>query len=107
MLKEDLLSLFDGDHHRIDAKLYLKDWIKQAKTTPYRHFHVLARSLEKRIELIINWFDRRVTNAKAEATNNHIRTMLKRAYGYKDFAYFRLKVLQACGYLNFSSTHST
>jgi transposase len=81
MLKEDLLSLFDGDHHRIDAKLYLKDWIRQAKTTPYRHFHVLASSLEKRIELIINWFDRRVTNAKVEATNNHIRTMLKRAYG--------------------------
>ena len=29
------------------------------------------------------------------------------AYGYKDFVYFRLKVLQAFGYLNLSATHST
>ncbi len=51
--------------------------------------------------------DRVVYCYKTETTNNHIRTMLKRAYGYKYFAYFRLKVLQPCGYLNFSSTHST
>lgn len=107
ILKEDLLSLFDGNHNRIDAKLYLMDWIRQARKTSYRHFHNLAKSVEKRIDLITNWFDRRVTNAKAEATNNLIRTLIKRAYGYKDFVYFRLKVLQAFGYLNLSATHST
>jgi len=107
ILKEDLLSLFDGNHNRIDAKLYLIDWIKQARNTSYRHFHTLAKSIEKRLNLITNWFERKVTNAKAEATNNHIRTLIKRAYGYKSFVYFRLKVLQACGYLNLSATHST
>ena len=107
ILKEDLLSLFDGNHNRIDAKLYLIDWIKQARNTSYRQFHTLAKSIEKRLDLITNWFERRVTNAKAEATNNHIRTLIKRAYGYKNFDYFRLKVLQACGYLNLSATHST
>lgn len=107
ILKEDLLSLFDGNHNRIDAKLYLMDWIRQARKTSYRHFHKLAVSIEKRLDLITNWFEQRVTNAKAEATNNLIRTLIKRAYGYKDFVYFRLKVLQAFGYLNLSATHST
>ena len=107
ILEEDLLSLFDGNHNRIDAKLYLLDWIEQARNTSYRHFHTLSKSIEKRLDLITNWFERRVTNAKAEATNNHIRTLIKRAYGYRNFDYFRLKVLQACGYLNLSATHST
>jgi transposase len=47
-----------------------------------------------------------ITNAKAEAVNNVIKTLLKRAYGYKDFDYFRLKVLQRCGYLMDGLTHS-
>jgi len=39
------------------------------------------------------------SNAKSEGINNVIRTVLKRAYGYKNFDYFRMKILQKSGYL--------
>ena len=47
-----------------------------------------------------------LANAKAEGINNVIKTLLKRAYGYKNFDYFRRKVLQRCGYLMNYSTHT-
>ena len=53
----------------------------------------------KRIDKILNWFDFNISNAKSEGLNNVIKTFLKRAYGYKNFDYFRMKVLQKSGYL--------
>jgi len=39
----------------VDAKLYLIDWIKQARNRSYRQFHTLVKSIEKRLGLITNW----------------------------------------------------
>jgi hypothetical protein len=32
--------------------------------------------------------------------NNVIKALKRRAYGYRNMEYFRLKILQQCGYLN-------
>ena len=51
-------------------------------------------------ETIKNYYKYRVTSATAEGINNVIKTTKKRAYGYRNMAYFKLKILQVCGYLN-------
>ncbi|MEI7586815.1 transposase [Runella sp.] len=42
---------------------------------------------------VSNFFTDRMTNAGMEGTNNHIRSIIRRAFGYVDFAALRLRVL--------------
>ncbi|MBK7961877.1 MAG: transposase [Bdellovibrionales bacterium] len=36
----------------------------------------------------------------SEGINNVIKTMKRKAYGYRNMGYFRLEIMQVCGYLN-------
>ncbi|HHV37601.1 MAG TPA: ISL3 family transposase [Candidatus Cloacimonetes bacterium] len=105
LIKEDLLSIFDKDVDRYAAKIMLTNWCNMASKSPYQAYRTLAKSIRNKIHILLNWFVKHITNAKAEAVNNIIKTLIRRAYGYKDFDYFRLKVLQRCGYLMKGLTH--
>jgi len=105
LLKEMLLSVFDEDIQQDEAERRLLDWCSIVENAPFAPFVRLANQIRQRLHLLLNWFKYHITNAKAEAVNNVIKSLLKRAYGYKDFDYFRLKVLQKCGYLMNGITH--
>ncbi len=77
----------------------IMSWVNEVLKLKYKKFKSFARIILKRMDILVNWFDRPISNAKAEGVNNVIKRLLKRAYGYKDFEYFRAKVLQKCGYL--------
>lgn len=47
-----------------------------------------------------NYFLYKVTTGISEGLNRAIKGLKWQAYGYKDMYYFRLKILQKCGYLN-------
>ena len=47
-----------------------------------------------------NFFVHRLTSGVSEGINRAIKTLKWVAYGYKDMAYFALKIMQKCGYLN-------
>jgi len=51
-------------------------------------------------ETLKNYFDFRVTSALAEGTNNVIKALKRRSFGFRNMDYFRLKIMQVCGYLN-------
>ncbi len=99
LLKEMLLSIFDEDINTDEAEQRLLDWCAIVDKEPFAPFIRLAKQIRNRLHIPLNWFKYHISNAKAEAVNNVIKSLLKRAYGYKDFGYFRLKVLQKCGYL--------
>lgn len=105
LIKEELLSIFDKDIDKETAQVLLTNWCELAAKSAYAAFRTLAKSIRNKLHILLNWFVKHITNAKAEAVNNIIKTLLKRAYGYKDFDYFRLKVLQRCGYLMKGLTH--
>jgi transposase len=99
LLKEEFLSIFKKGTKREDARIDITNWIAIVKQTDFEALKKFGSSILKRIEKILNWFDYPVSNGRSEGINNVIKTLLKRGYGYKDFEYFRLKVLQKCGYL--------
>lgn len=105
LLKEMLLSIFDEDIPKEEAEKRLLEWCYQAEGSPFAPFIKLAKQIKLRLTILLNWFKYHISNAKAEAVNNIIKALLKRAYGYKDYEYFRLKVLQKCGYLMKATTH--
>lgn len=47
-----------------------------------------------------NYFKHKLTSGVSEGINRAIKTLKWVAYGYKDMAYFALKIMQKCGYLN-------
>ena len=73
------------------------DWIWQCGFTPLKKWH---SNFEKGWQTFKNYFIYRVTSSLSEGINNVIKTVKKRGYGYKNMEYFRLKIMQVCGYLN-------
>lgn len=107
LLKEDFLSIFDEpDMSKSAAREHIMLWTQRINTTAYEKLKRFAKNLMERLEKILDWFDYRISNAKSEGINNVIKTILKRGYGYTDFFYFRLKILQRCGYLMDQLTHT-
>ena len=45
---------------------------------------------------VLAYFVCRLTNARTEGYNGKAKLVLRRAYGYKSFENYRLKVLTAC-----------
>ncbi len=105
MLKESFLSIFEEDRLVDQAKVMIDQWIEQVMNSSFQQLKTFARSLMKRFRQVLEWFEKPVSNGKAEGINNVIKTLLKRAYGYKDFDYFRMKVLQRCGNIMEMATH--
>jgi transposase len=56
----------------------------------------LRKTLLKWIDEILNYFENKLTNARTEGFNNVAKQVQKRAYGYKNFNNYRLKLLYAC-----------
>lgn len=106
LLKESFLGIFDSYTSKKIARKKIFSWLREIFKTAYDHLKRFARSIIKRIRNILNWFDCPISNGKAEGINNVIKTLLKRAYGYKNFEYFRMKVLQKCGRLMDYGLHS-
>ncbi len=99
LLKEDFLSLFEEGKPADDAEKEIKAWIATVLDTKYANLKTFARSILKRLSKVVNWFKNPISNGKMEGINNKIKTVMRRAYGYKDFEYMRLKILQKCGLL--------
>ena len=55
----------------------------------------LRRTLMRWRREILNYFKTRITNARTEGFNNLAKVIKRRAYGYRNFENYRLRVLNA------------
>lgn len=99
IIKERMLHIFDEQTEEGAKKVFeeLGSWIWQAGFEPLKAWY---NKLEKGWDTFKNYFKFKVTSALSEGINNVIKTLKRRAYGYKNMEYFRLKIMQVCGYLN-------
>lgn len=56
----------------------------------------LRKTLTRWRNEILNYFKTRLTNARTEGFNNVAKLVQKRAYGYRSFENYRLRLLNAC-----------
>ena len=106
LLKESFLDIFKTDKTVLEAYYDMMSWIETVSVSNFKKLKSFSKTLLKRMDTILNWFENTISNGKAEGVNNVIKSVLKRAYGYKNFEYFRLKVLQKCGTLMDYATHT-
>jgi transposase len=98
LLKEDFGDLY-ACQTRGEAEAFLNDWTRRCKRSGLHPFQDLARRLERWREGILAYFEHRITNAVSEGINNKIKVLKRRSYGFHDFEYFLLKIMNATGAL--------
>jgi transposase len=99
LLKEQFATIYEYREKK-DAQPALRSWIGEALRSGLAPFRELALKLFRKRHYILNFFVRRITSAISEGINNKIKRLKRMAYGYRDVAYFLLKIHQHCGLLN-------
>ena len=61
-----------------------------------KEVQTLRNPLFKWKDEILNYFKTGLTNAMTEGFNNKAKLVKRRAYGYKSFKNYRLRLLNAC-----------
>jgi transposase len=97
LLKEQALDIFDEESEGI-ALSRLDKWFKNVKEAGLEQFEAVVGTIKSYFYGIVNYFKYRLTNAASEAFNNKINVIKRRAYGFRDIEYFKLKILQSCGW---------
>ena len=93
ILKEKLRSIYASARTKLEAAGLFKDWIEEARATMVDDLASMAATIEDHLAGILGfWEFRGASNASVEGFNNKIRWLIKQAYGYRDFRYFKLKV---------------
>jgi len=99
LLKEQFATIYEYRQKK-DAQPALRAWIGDALRSGLAPFRELAMKLFRKRHYVLNFFVQRITSAISEGINNKIKRLKRMAYGYRDVAYFLLKIHQHCGLLN-------
>jgi transposase len=91
-MKEDLRQIWTQPNKFL-ARLFLEDWLACARGSGIRMLEQFADTLQEHQEGILNYYDYRISTGPLEGTNNKIKTMQRQAYGYRDLAFLKLKIL--------------
>lgn len=99
LLKEQALDIFEEKDEKT-ALQRLERWFQNVKEAGLAPFETVVKTIKSYGYGIANYFKYRLTNAASEAFNTKINIIKRRAYGFHDLEYFKLKILQACGRLS-------
>ena len=84
---------------RETEKKNLKDgmnmWLKLAHQSNVPEILSYAQTIESHMAGIVNHADHPISSGKLEGTNNLIKTIRRKAYGFRDTEYFFLKIMEA------------
>lgn len=75
-----------------------KDSLKRTRLKPYERF---VRMVDRHLDGILAYCDHKLPLGFIEATNLKAKNIIRRAYGYRDDEYMKLKIIQACSSLRF------
>lgn len=93
-MKEDLRQVWGWVGDKQAAEWHLKSWIEMARNSGIDMLFKLSKTLEKHLEGILAYFDfDGLSTGPLEGTNNKIKTMQRKAYGYRDMEFFKLKIM--------------
>ncbi len=91
-LKEDLRQPWSQDN-KAKAEAFLSGWIARAESSAVDILIKLAHTLAAHRTGILSYYDHPISTAPLEGTNNKIKTMKRQAYGFRDMAFFKLKIM--------------
>lgn len=93
LLKEEFRSIMNelSETEGPPAIIRWLDTVMATNLDPLKHF---ARLVKRHLTKILNYFLNPIASGLAEGLNNLIATVKKKAYGYRNLEYFKLKIFQ-------------
>jgi transposase len=86
-LKEDLRQFWD-QRDQAAAEQFLDGWLARAESSGVTMLQKIAKRFRAYRPFLLNWYDHPISTGPLEAANNKIKTLQRRAYGFRDRAYF-------------------
>ncbi len=90
-MKEDLRLLW-SQPDKATAENHLHDWINRAEASGIKMLKDFANTLRTYRRGIIAYYDHNISTGSLEGTNNKIKTLQRQAYGFRDRAFFMLRI---------------
>lgn len=90
-MKEDLRLLW-AMPDKVAAEIHLQRWIAKAESSGIKILKDMAKTLSTHIRGILAYYDHRISTGPLEGTNNKIKTLQRQAYGFRDQAFFMLRI---------------
>lgn len=95
-LKEAFREVFETAPDRTTARDELADWVEEVEQSGLSSLTTFVTTLRRWSEVILNYFHERLSSGFVEGLNNKLKLIKRRAYGYRNFVHFRLRVLVEC-----------
>jgi len=90
-MREDLRRVWEQSD-RSAAQRVLDDWIRRAECSGIRTLIRFAHTLAAHRSGILNYYRYRISTGPLEGTNTKIRVLQRKAYGFRDTEFFKLKI---------------
>ena len=90
-MKEELRQIWNQPDKET-AKKVVSNWINLANVSNIPMLQKFAKTLSIHKIRILAYYDFFISTGPLEGTNNKIKTMKRKAYGYRDFEFFKLKL---------------
>lgn len=91
LLKESFRRLWRR-RDAAEAERFLDSWLEDAKALDNTAFTRVAKTLDDLRDGLLAWFRHRITTGPLEGLNNKIKVLKRQAYGFRDMAYFKLRL---------------
>lgn len=96
LIKEKLRYAYEADTE-LKMKRRVNDIIRICEATENKHFLWFSKLLLKHYDGIIAHATYHISTGKVEGTNQMIKTLRRKSYGFPDDEYFFLKIMDASG----------
>lgn len=95
LLKESFAQLWSYTYKGCCIKFWerWKEQLKWSRLKPYKKF---VKMIDKHLDGILAFCDKRVPLGYIEGTNLKAKNIIRKAYGYRDKEYMKLKIIQGC-----------
>lgn len=78
------------------ARRFFRQWVDQLKWTRMKSMRQFAKRVERHLDGILSFCGKKVSLGYVEATNLKAKNIIRRAYGFRDKTYMKLKIIQGC-----------
>jgi transposase len=95
LLKESFGQLWSYTYKGA-AKRFWGNWKEQLKWQRLEPYKKFAKMIDRHIDGILGYCDKKVSLGYIEGTNLKAKNIIRRAYGYRDKEYMKLKIIQGC-----------
>ena len=90
-MKEDLRRVWEQPHYAAGQRV-LDDWIRRAESSGIPMLSRFAHTLAAHRSGILNYYRYPLSTGPLEGTNTKIRVLQRKAYGFRDTEFFKLKI---------------